>query len=581
VRKRRSLQRLLEIITILSGQVFRPLLCSLAKTGPQLALTEDWDAFWSWSQKTIRGQTLSNAQRVAQGFQQLGPTFVKLGQMLATRPDILHVPLADALANLQDSMLPFDNLTAKRMIRRDLRVVTQRNPGRYLTTETSLKQFMDSLSAQPVAAASIAQVYKGTVLGYGDVAVKVQRPGIRKKVERDATLFHSLAAWIESLQWPDGEPLVRSMQIVRTTDQLMANVLEHMDFAHEAENMQLFSQMYSHKRGSSPTVQVVVPELLPELCSGRVLIMEWIEGTKLTDICAGCDDRGVEVAENLALIKKAIECTLSQLLDTGLLHADPHTGNLLKVRTQDGEIELGYLDFGLVSFVPQRVRDGIVCAVVQLVFARNIEAVADLFVDLELLPEEKLKDPRERKRLVFALKRAFNDILLWPKDKKGRSTAVPKVRFENLLASLASLVANFEFTVPSYFLNNARALATLEGIALKLDPDFNILRVIYPYSINRLMRNPSVSEKVEETFLDICRSPETKLFDSNRSMMLLNDWSLLTGFRKRKIFWDLMTSAGGRRVMSRIMREWFLKRFRKVQAWYRVHAGHAGDQIAD
>jgi predicted unusual protein kinase regulating ubiquinone biosynthesis (AarF/ABC1/UbiB family) len=309
--------------------------------------------------------------------------------------------------------------------------------------------------------------------------------------------------------------------------------------------------------------------------------MEWIEGTKLTDICPDCDDRGEEVAENLALIKKAIECTLSQLLDTGLLHADPHTGNLLKVRTQDGEIELGYLDFGLVSFVPQQVRDGIVCAVVQVVFARNIEAVADLCVDIELLPEEKLKDPRERMRLVYALNRAFDDILLWPKDKKGRSTAVPKVRFEKLLASLASLIASFEFSVPPYFLNNARALATLEGIALKLDPDFNILRVIYPYSINRLMCNPSVSEKVEEAFLDICRSPETKLFDSNRGMMLLNDWSLLTGYRKRKIFWDLMTSTGGRRVMSRIMREWFLKRFRKVKASYRARVVHAAERVTN
>eukprot|EP00978_Attheya_sp_CCMP212_P016276 scaffold42485_cov50-Attheya_sp.AAC.7 len=519
---------------------------------------------------------MTNAQRVADGFQQLGPTFVKVGQALATRPDILHVPLAEALANLHDNMRPFDNLMAKRIIRRDLFFLMKDKTikdASYLYDDKARKAFMDSLSDQPVAAASMAQVYKGTLPGYGYVAVKVQRPGIRKKVERDATLLHSTATWIESLKWPrgtpkDGQRLVGSMQIVKTVDELTSRVFEDMDFNHEAENMKAFSQMYCHKRGTSKTVQVVVPEVIPELCSSRVIVMEWIEGTKLTDICDGCVDKEDTVAENLTLVKKAIECTLSQVLDTGLLHADPHPGNLLKVRTQDNHIELGYLDFGLVNYVPQAVRDGIVCAVVQLVFARNIEAVADLCVDLKLLPPEKIEDPIERQKLVEALKKTFDDILIWPKDAQGRSTAVPKVRFEHLIASLTDLVGSFEFTVPPYFLNNARALATLEGIALKLDPNFNILRVIYPYSINRLMLNPTVSKLAEDTFLDICNSPDTKLFDTHRSMMLLNDWALLTGYPKRKIFWDLATSAGSRHVSSKIIQDFFRKRYRSMLQWY-------------
>eukprot|EP00957_Ditylum_brightwellii_P036967 2798459-Ditylum_brightwellii.AAC.1 len=213
--------------------------------------------------------------------------------------------------------------------------------------------------------------------------------------------------------------------------------------------------------------------------------MEWIEGTKLTDICMSCDNdqSSSEVEENLALVKEAIEMTLSQLLTTGLVHSDPHTGNLLKVKrpsTTNGKKknkpELGYLDFGLVNTVSPRFQDGIVCATCQLVFARNIEAVADLCVDLGLLPEDKLKDADERKRFKEALEKAIDDVLIWPKDKKGRSTAIPKIRFENALPAFSNLIANFEFTVPPYFLNNARAIATLEGIALKLDPNFNIVR---------------------------------------------------------------------------------------------------------
>ena len=576
VQKRKAFQRLLEISRILAGRILRPLLCSLVTT-PVLESPNreaDWDAFWN---HRIRGP-LTNAQRVAEGIPMLGPVYVKLGQIAATRPDLLHSELADALANLQDNMRPFDNATAKRIIRRDLQAAVARGECPHLRTERDLRAFLRSLSDRPMAAASIAQIYKGQLPGYGDVAVKVQRPGIRRKVESDATLLHSAAVWLESLRWPrgmkpewlGGTKLVGSAQIVRTVDEFTARVFEDMDFERECDNMKLFADMYCHRRGRSETVQVVVPELLRELCSSRVLVMEWIEGTKLTDIdCVGCGDRQREVEENLSVVRKAIECTLSRFLETSLLHADPHSGNLLKVRTADGGVELGYLDFGLVSSVPQQVREGIVCAVVQLVFARNIDAVADLCVDLGLLPKEKLEDPEQRKEFVDALRQAFDDILLWPKNAKGLSTAVPKVRFERLLSSFGKLVASYEFTIPPYFLNNARALATLEGIALKLDPDFNILRVIYPYSINQLMCNPLLGRKTEETFLEICRNPETRLVDFDRTMMLLNDWALLTGYRKRKIFWDLATSTGGRRVSSIIVKDFYIKRYRNAKAWYR------------
>jgi aarF domain-containing kinase len=561
VRKRRSFRRLFEITSVLFGKVLRPLVCSLTKR-PALPIT-DWDAFWS---EQINS-SVSNAQRVVEGFQQLGPTYVKLGQALATRPDFLNnEPLAKALATLQDNMRPFDDATAKRIIRQDL--FTNNKESSYFPDATSRKEFLDSLSGRPVAAASMAQVYKGYLPGYGKVAVKVQRPGIRKKVERDATLFHSMATWLQTMnKWPkgtplEGQPFIDSPQLVRVADEFTARVLEDMDFEREAANMKAFSKLYSHNVGLSTTVKVVVPELIPELCTNRVIVMEWIEGTKLTDICDDCEDRESHVAENLALVQTGIECTLSQLLDTGLLHADPHTGNLLKVQTNAGA-KLGYLDFGLVSSVPQSVRDGIVCATVQLVFARNVEAVTDLCVDLGLLPKERLEDPKERERLVNAMQEAFDSILLWPRDDKGRSTAIPRVRFDNLVSSLSSLVANFEFSVPPYALSNARALATLEGIALELDPSFNILRVIYPYSINRLMRNPAVSNLVEETFMDIIRSPEgNQLFDPHRFKTLLNDWAVLTGYRKRKIFWDLAISTGTRRVGLRLLKEWYQNRVR-------------------
>lgn len=605
VKKRRVLKRTLSILTILGGEILRPLLCSLVRTASNVTAVrptnlthiqsivptdKDWDAFWRM-RRVPGGPT--NAERVARGVPALGPTFVKAAQIASTRPDVLPVPLADALGDLRDRVPPFDSVTAKRIIRTSIqRAMNHRDySSPYIQTNEDLKDLMGSLTERPVAAASVAQVYKGTLPGFGPVAVKVLRPGIRGKVEKDATLFHSVATWVESwnnntLRWfplasslPQDKPL-GSLQLVQPVDEFTSRVLEDMDFVREVENMKVFSQLYDSRVGTSPTVKVVVPQPVAELCSERIIVMEWVEGTKLTDVVSSCrgdcgDNEQERIREeNLKLIVQAIECTISQLLDHGLLHGDPHSANLLKVYTGNrndnaskkrGRAQLGYLDFGLVSYVPQKFRDGIVCAVTQLIFARNIQAVADLCVDLELLPTETLERQEGRDEFIASLQGVLDEILIWPTDKKGISTAVPKLRFENLLPAVARLVRKYEFKVPPYFFQNIRALATLEGMGLALDPDFNVLRVVYPYSINRLMRNPSVSARVQETFLEICRSPHTTLLSPRRVRMLLSDWAMWTGYRKRKVFWDILTSAGGRRVAPVIFRNWLSNRGRNLQ----------------
>lgn len=301
VKRRRAFGRLLQITSVLSGRLFGPLVLSLIR---KKSVPPD---FW---RRTSR-QGITNAQRFAQGLPRLGPTFVKLGQALATRPDILEIDLADALANLQDRMIPFDHAVAKRIIRNELK-----NSNTFANDKSFLDQFLQSL--QVVAAASFSQVYKGYLPGYGAVAVKVQRPGIRATVEKDATLFHSIATWVQFVPslCRSARGLHLPKSLVQAVDEFTARVLEDMDFEREAQNMQLFKDMYCLNRGrSSPEIRVVVPELYAELSTSRVIVMEWIEGTKLTDIT-----RDEEREENLNLVKKAIEITLSQLLTTGLIH---------------------------------------------------------------------------------------------------------------------------------------------------------------------------------------------------------------------------------------------------------------------
>jgi predicted unusual protein kinase regulating ubiquinone biosynthesis (AarF/ABC1/UbiB family) len=265
--------------------------------------------------------------------------------------------------------------------------------------------------------------------------------------------------------------------------------------------------------------------------------------------------------EHLSLVSTGIECTLSQLLDTGILHADPHAGNLLKVPSKSCEgSSLGYIDFGLLSRVPSEVRDGLVCAVAQLVFSRNVDKVARLFGELQLLPQHVLQDPLERQALAAALDTVFDRVLDYSDvsavpARDGRRSSrrirseIPGLRFENLLASLAGLVSRFEFQLPPYFLNNARALGTLEGIARSLDPGFNVLRVVYPYAINRLLTNPSGSSVVDETLLDLLRCPSTGTIKPTRIAMLLDDAAALTGYSRRRVAWDIIKTRGGRRLV--------------------------------
>jgi predicted unusual protein kinase regulating ubiquinone biosynthesis (AarF/ABC1/UbiB family) len=522
----------------LTKQVLQPLLSSLARDGFPSTKGE-WGEFW------LRGNKesgVTNAARVTQAIEALGPTFVKFGQALSARPDIVPRELADALIVLQDNMQTFDTETARETIRSELQ---------NKASTTALDAILTSLSEYPIAAASIGQVYKATLPGYGAVAIKVQRPGIHKTVEQDALLLKSVAAWLESL--PAGvpgsnRPLVAA-KLVDAVDEFMTRLFEELDYGNEATNMETFAKLYSVRKGTSTSIRVIVPEIIQSLCTEHVLVMEWIDGSKLTDT-----ENGRGKAENLRLIETGIECTLSQLLDTGILHADPHSGNLIKVRTEEG-MRLGYLDFGVLSTVPEQVRDGLVCAVVELVFARNVQAVADLFAEMQLLAPSVMANPLEKAALAAALNQILSDVLQFPSDEaiaEGVSP-VPQLRFDVLLTSLFSLVTRFEFTLPPYFLNNARALATLEGIARGLDPSFNVLRVVYPYALNRLLRNPSTSAVVEETTLNLMHRPGTRIFDLQRMKKLLQDSAFLTGYSRRKVLVDVLSCRGGQRVFGKVL----------------------------
>ena len=240
---------------------------------------------------------------------------------------------------------------------------------------------------------------------------------------------------------------------------------------------------------------------------------------------------------------------------------------------EQGVTRIGYVDFGLLSKVPEQVRDGLVCAVAQMVFARNVDAVADLFGELQLLPADVLEDPLERKALINALDSTLSNVLVYENtsnmvDSSDVKSQVPTLRFDRLLDGMAQLVPRFRFKLPPYFLNNARALGTLEGMAREIEPSFNVLQVLYPYALNILLSNPKGSQVIERTLQSLIRSPVTNRISLKRAQKLLNDSAVITGLSRRKVMADVLSSGSTASLTRMIAKEQLEQTLQKRIAKY-------------
>lgn len=500
--------------------------------------------------------------------EKLGPTYVKFGQALASRADLVGEELAAELERLQDEMEPAPIELARAIVR-----------------EECPEALPVLASGQAIAAASLSQVYRGKIDGI-EVAVKVQRPGIAARVAADAAILRTAAKLLEVTQ---GARL--KARAVDAVDEFASRIFEEMDFVNEEANIRKFDGLYgpmgTNRKALPPPGYVRVPGLIPRLpATRRVLIMEWLDGQRVMslvsnrkssvdeddeledldeeDECAPMsweEKECVRKAASLPLIELGIRCTLSQLIETGVMHADPHGGNLLRLRETG---ELAYLDFGLVSEIPPTVRDGLVAAVTLLVFDRDYEAVAGLFGELQLVPTDVIENPYQFAALTTALREAAEATLSYPDDELGlergeneteeearlrrAKSAVPDVRFDQLLGALLALVPKYRFLLPPYFLNNARALGTLEGMARTADPNFNILAIVYPFAVKRLLQNPTGSPVLRRVLRQLISNKRTGRMSLTRLKLMIEDAAALTGVSRMAIIASAMTTTAGWRL---------------------------------
>ena len=399
---------------------------------------------FSWD--VLTGNTLSQprlAEQLRRIITALGPTYIKVGQALSTRPDLVRVDFLEELTKLQDQLPPFSSIQAYKIIESEL--------GKPVST------IYRTISQEPVAAASLGQVYKATLYTGEEVAVKVQRPHLVPTLTLDLYIMRWIASWVGPLL-----PLNLGNSLVAIIDEFGLKLFEEIDYVHEATNAERFASYFQN----DPDVKI--PSIYRQFSTHRVLTLEWINGIKLTEI-EQIKTAGLNTAN---LVRIGVMSGLRQLLEFGFFHADPHPGNLFA--TYDGK--MAYIDFGMMDQLDLQTKEQLVDSVVHLL-NKDYDELGQDYVRLGFLQPDI-----EMKPIVNALESVLGDIM---------SEKVKDFNFKVVTDRFSKVMFDYPFCLPAKFALIIRSVITQEGVALSLDPEFQIVQVAYPYVARRLLTDES------------------------------------------------------------------------------------------
>ncbi len=392
---------------------------------------------------------LSRGERAKRVLEELGPTFVKLGQVLSIRADLIPGDVVDSLKQLQKDVAP---LPAE-----ELRAVVEGYLG------APIDDHFLSFEMKPMAAASIAQVHRARLkLGdeEHDVVVKVQRPGIREKMESDLSILYWLARLAEGSIAEAA--LYQPVAIVREFE---AALLQELDFLNEARNLQEVARNFEPRPGL-----LVIPRVYEHLTSQKLLVMSYVEGIRITDVV----DRPEHDPEDL--LQRALEVIFEMVFTDGFFHGDPHPGNVLV--TPDGRIAM--LDFGLMGRLTKEEQETLI-QLALAVFARNPTQLTRVVMKMGQVP-------RDFDRLAFEadVRRLMDKYL---------GIELAKLSSQNLIRECMEMIVEHHVRLPAEYAILGRAAGTIEGIGRTLYPEFNVIKIAAPF-VTRL-----VSRRLDPTKL--------------------------------------------------------------------------------
>ena len=398
--------------------------------------------FFSGNYNQKKMAPLTRPQRLRMALEELGATFIKLGQILSTRPDILPQEYIKELSLLQDHVMPVPYNSIKQIV------------------EQSYKQPIEEVFAQfepePIASASIGQVHRAILFSGETVAVKCRRPGVKRQAEIDLEILYYVAELIE--KYNEDLALQRPTAIIEE----FANILyREMDYNNEAANMQRASFESAKVPG------VFIPKVFTKYVNERVLVTEFVNGIKISKV----DElraAGIDIKE---VLKRGTDLILNQVMINGFFHADPHPGNIFV--TQDNRLCL--LDFGMVGIVDHTTREHFVELLEGVVKRDEVEVAKTL---IQITTWTAFPNMREFERSVsfFLGKHVYKPL--------------NEVQIGALLNDLLDMVTHFRLTIPSDLYLMIKCITTIEGIGTMLDPEYDLIEEVKPFmrkvKLNRL-----------------------------------------------------------------------------------------------
>lgn len=450
----KNLQRLREILGVVAKWGFGDV---IARLELESALERSRNLLvWRRHREAVVSYTTE--ERIRHAFEELGPTFVKLGQILATRPDLIPMSLVVELRKLQDEVPPFDGAQARRQVEASL--------GR------PIEALFASFDERPLAAASIAQVHRARLHAGDDVVVKVRRPNLEAIVRTDLEIMRTLAAALEQ-----NAPETRQWRPIAIVDEFQRALSREVDLTNEAFNLVRFAANFA----GDPHVHV--PKAYLEASSDAVLTVEFIDGVKMSDL-AGLERLGID-RKRLAQI--GVEFCLKQVFEHGFFHADPHPGNLFVL---PGEV-IAPIDMGMMGTLEPELVDALLELLVGLLL-RDADKIVRLLARLGLI-DDRVDVP--------AMRRDVKELI-------DRYWAVPigEVDVATLIGRLFEMLQRHSVVMPAELLLIGKALATVDGMARELDPELDPLRAIRPYILKQYLKRLSDPRWLARDVLDTGRT---------------------------------------------------------------------------
>ncbi|MCD6556335.1 MAG: hypothetical protein J7K64_04000 [Bacteroidales bacterium] len=442
----RHANRYLEIIRILTKYGFSDIISQ-----SKLESIFDFGKKIVFRQMDSKIDSLSKWERIRLVLEELGTTFIKFGQIMSTRPDLIPIDLIPELKKLQNSVPPFSEETAVSLIENEL--------GK------TISEIFKDFSSEPVAAASIAQVHKAILIDNEEVAVKVQRPGIDRIIETDLEIMFHLATVTEK----HIEDL-KSLNIIKIVEEFENSIRKELNFSIEASNIERFGTNFQNDPN------IYVPKCYRNYSTKKILTMEFIEGINISDI----ENLDANSLDKKIIAKKGADLVLKQIFEFGFFHADPHPGNILILPKNT----ICFLDFGMMGTITNSTKE-LITSIVAGALNRDTDKIIRSLLRLCESDGEVNKQKLEL-QITELIDRYFNQSL-------------EHMEMGALINDAVKFFPENNLIIPSDLYLLGRSLLLLQGNGEMLDPDYNIAKQIEPY-IKKIIKERLQIRKIAKDF---------------------------------------------------------------------------------